>query len=388
MNSTKNIFAIYASPDKDVLQYLLLHLQPLEKDFNIAICCDDAINRGQRWKPRNLSRLDHADVFLLLLSNSFMYSEFIKQDEFKMVIDRYKEGKATVIPIFLEDCPWDVEFTFDDYNFNFGELQVFHKDESPIGDWNPPDKVFTQVAYYVRGLLTSSTKKSALEEPSNKGGKKILNTKKEEQITIDFFEEGEVNNKAERERKRKKEAEAKKRVEENNKLIEEAEAKEVIRKEKRLRQKAENKKRIEKEVEAKRVVQEEMRGNEEPKAQMVVDEKRRGEITKSLRKTEQEKRLEEIVAAQKRITKKNGLARYNYQFEIAKVVEAKRVVQEERLGNEKAKAIMAVYEKRLGEITKTFKETVREKRLEEIVVALKRVMKKNLFAIQEYQVKN
>ncbi len=409
MNSTKNIFAIYANEDKDVLQSLLLHLQPLEKDFNISIWSEDVINSGQPWKPRNVSRLNHADVFLFLLSNTFMYSEFIKQDEFKMVIDRYKEGKAIVIPLLLDDCPWDVEFTFDDYNFNFSELLVFHKDEKQIDDWNPIDKAFTQVAYYIRGLLASSTKKSALEEPANKRGEKILNTKKEEQIVIDFFEEREVNNNAERERKGKKETETKKRVEENNTLSEEAEAaeaaeaKEVIRKEKRLRQKAEIQKRIEKEkslkekakkdkkieegVEAKRVVQEEIRGNEEAKALIAVEEKRRGEITKSQRETEREKRRGEIVAAQKRIAKKNRLSRYNYQFKTAKVVEAKRVVQEEGRGNEEAKANEAVEEKRRREIKKFQRETQQEKRLGEIVAIQKGYTKKNGLAEYNYQFK-
>ena len=385
MSSTKNIFTIYASQDKDVLQHLLLHLQPLEKDFNIAIWSDDAIKRGQRWKPRSVSRLDNTDVFLFLLSNTFMYCEFIKQDEFKMVIDRYKEGKAIVIPILLDDCPWDVEFTFDDYSFNFGELHVFHKDERPIGDWNPIDKTFTQVAYYVRGLLTSSLKKSALEESANKDQKKILNIKKEKQIAIDFFQEREVNHKVERERKRKKEAETKQRVKENNKLSEEAEAKEVIRKEKRLRQKAEIQKRIKKEVETKRVVQKEMRDNEIAKAQMAVEEKGRGELEKVERDSKREKRLEEIVATQKRATKKNSLARYNYQFKTSNVVEAKRVVQEERRGNEKAKAKMAIEEKIRGQITKSLRETEQDKRLGEIVAAQSRITEKTGLARYNYQ---
>jgi hypothetical protein len=316
-----------------------------------------------------------------------MYSEFIKQDEFKMVIDRYKKGKAIVIPILLDDCAWDVEFTFDDYNFNFGELQVFRKDERPMGDWDPMDKVFTQVSYYVRGLLTSSTKKSALEEPANKGGEEMLNTNKVEQITIDFFEKRDVVNEAEREIKRKKEAEVKKRVEENNNLSEEAEANEVIRKEKRLRQKAEIQKRIEKEVEAKRVVQEEMRDNEVAKVQMAVGEKRRGEITKSLRGTERDKRPGGIVAAQKRVTKKNRLGRYNYQFKTAKVVEAKRAVQDGRRGNEELKAKMAVAEKRRGEITKSLRGTEREKRRREIVAVQKRVTKKNGLSRYNYKFK-
>ncbi|SDE80590.1 TIR domain-containing protein [Pricia antarctica] len=406
MNSTKNIFAIYANEDKDVLPSLLLHLKPLEKDFNIAIWSDDVINRGQPWTPRNVSRLNHADVFLFLLSNTFMYSEFIKQDEFKMVVDRYKEGKAIIIPLVLDDCPWNVEFTFNDYNFNFSELLVFHKDEKQIDDWNPTDKTFTQVAYYVRGLLASSTKKRDLEESAKRGGKKILNTKKEEQIVIDFFEEAEVNNNEEKERKVKKETETKIRVEENSTFSEEAEAteaKEVIRKEKRLRQKAEIQKRIEKEkslkekakkgkkieegIEVKRVVQEEIRGNEEAKAQMAAEEKRRGEITQLQRETEREKRREEIVAVQKKVTKKNGLSRYNYQFKTAKVVEAKRVVQEERRGNEEAKAQMVLEEKRRGEITQLQRETEREKGPGEILAAQKKVTKKNGLAEYNYQFK-
>ncbi len=401
MSSTKNIFAVYASHDKDVLQYLLAHLHPLEKDFNIAIWSDDAIKRGQTWKPRNISLLDHADVFVLLLSNTLMQSEFMKQDEFKMVIDRYKEGKAIIIPILLDDCPWDVEFTFDDYNFNFRELLVFHKDEKPMGDWSPTDQVFTQVAYYVRGLLTSSSTKRALEQPVLNGGKKIRNTKKEEQIAMDFFEEREANSNADWERKHKEEAEAKKRVEENNRLREEADAKEAIRKAKRLRQKTEIQKRIEKEkslkekakkdrkidedVEAKRVAQEGVRDNEVAKTKPEVERKGQGETTKSQGEPALEKGPREIVAVKKRTTKKNSLARYNHQFKTAKTVEPKTVVLEERLGNEETKAKIEVEEKGRGDIMKSQRETEGEKRLGGIVEEQKRTTKKNGLARYNHQ---
>ncbi|MDT7827394.1 TIR domain-containing protein [Pricia sp. S334] len=403
MDSTKNIFAIYASQDKDILQYLLLHLQPLEKDFNISIWSDDAINRGQPWKPRNVSRLDHTDVFLFLVSNTFMCSEFIRQDEFKMVIDCYKDGKAVIIPIILDDCPWDAEFTFDDYTFNFKELQVFHKDENQIGDWHPTHKTFTQVSYYLRGLLASSTRKSAVEEPANKAGKKIRNTKKEEQITIDFFGEREAKNKAEWEGKREQEAEAKKRVEEKNKLSEEAEAKEVIRKEKRLRQKAEIQKRIEKEkrlrekskkdrkideeFEDKNVVQKESPGHEEAKAKVAEEGKGRGETTRFQSETEQEKELEKIVTARPRTTKKNGLARYNYQFKTAKTVEPKREVQKEGQGDKEVKARVTVEQKKGDKQTKPQRGTEREKELSEIVAAQRIIAKKSGLARYNYRFK-
>ena len=399
MSLPKNILAIYDSQDKDVLQHLLAHLRPLEKDFHITILSDDAIHRGQTWKHQSISLLDHADVFLLLLSNTFMHSEFIKQDEFKMVIDSYKEGKATVIPILLDNCPWDVEFTFTDYTFNFKELLVFRQDEMQIGNWGPKDQVYTQVAYYVRGLLTSSTKKRTLLEPVTTGVKAIPETRKEEQIAIDFLEEREANHKVEWERKDKKEAVTKKRVEEDNQLRDEAEAKEIIRKAKRLRQKAEIQKRIlkektlkekakkdrtiEEDVETKRGVQEEIWGNELTRTNPIVEEKKDGETTLPQRETKREKGLGVIVAAPKKTTKKNSLARYNYQFKTAKTVEAKRVLQEKCLNNEEAKSKIAVANKRSGEILESLRETEREKNLEQIVAAAK----KNSLARYNYEFK-
>ncbi len=88
MDRKINIFTVYNMQDRDVMLYLLLHLKPLEKDFKISIWQNDAIYSGQQWKPQIASPLNRADIFLLLVSNDFMHSEFIKQDEFKMVIDR------------------------------------------------------------------------------------------------------------------------------------------------------------------------------------------------------------------------------------------------------------------------------------------------------------
>ena len=387
MSSTKNILAIYAGQDKDVLQYLLPHLQPLTKEFNLTIWSEDAIDSGQPWNSQDRLRLHRADVFLIFLSNTFMNSEFIERDEFKGVIDRYKEGSAIVIPILLDECSWDIEFTSDDYNFNFKELQVFRKDKDSIGDWNPADKVCMQVAYYVRGLLSSSTKKSVLEEPENKEGKKQLKAREVEQIAIDFFQEGEVDPKVDRDREDKNEVEAKKREEESKKLKEEAEAKELIRREKRLRQKAEIQKRIEKEVQAKRVVQEESWGNTVAKTQIAVEENRRAETTNPLRETEQETSLSEIVKARRKVANNNSLARYNYQFVTEERIDAKRVVQEERRGDEEAKALKALEEKRLAVIAKSQRETEREKRMSEFVAPQQMVKKAGGLARYNYQFK-
>ena len=331
MSATKNIYIISASQDNKVLQNLLLHLQPLEKDFSLVTWCDDAIQSGQPWKPKNVSRLDQADIFLLLVSHSFMYSEFIKQDEFKMVIDRYKEGSSTVIPILLDECPWNIEFTSDDYNFSFKELQVFPNNKKPIGDSNSTDTAFKQVANHVRGLLTPSIEKIASEEISNIEAKELLKTKEEEQIAIDFFEEMEARKKAEREKIHKEEAEVKERIEEKKVLSENVEARKANKIEKRLRQKAEIQKRIEKEKELKEQAKKDKKIIEEAEARRVAEEKRAYEdektrkeeaqqrsnaLAKAKREAERNKILEGVAVPQK-IKKKNGFAGQNYQFKSA-----------------------------------------------------------------------
>lgn len=403
MNPKKNILTIYANQDKDVLHYLLLHLQPLAKEFNVSIWSDNPIYPGQQWKPLNQSRLDDADVFLLLLSNSFMYSEFVKQIEFKMVIDRYKEGRATVIPVLLDDCPWDIEFTSDDYNFNFRQLQVFPKNEKPIGDWNTTDETFKEVSHFMTELFTPSIENSDQKEQSIKTEKKILNPKKEEQIAIDFFEE-EMNTKAGKKRNHKIEVEAKKRVEENNKPSEQAEAIEVIRKEQRQRQKAEIQKRIEQEkrlkekakkdkkieeaAEAKEVINKENWENEEAKAKKEVVESGREEIVKFENGSEPDKRRGEDVATQRRVIKKSRLAAYNYQFKPTKVAEAQDVALEEEWENEEAKATKKLSEENRDETTKSESGSELLKRLGEVVAKLKKAVTKIGIAIRHnYQFK-
>ncbi|WP_276166337.1 TIR domain-containing protein [Zobellia alginiliquefaciens] len=386
MSSTNNIFAIYSSQDKDVLQYLLPHLQPLAKDFNIAIWSDDAIDGEQPLNPQYSSQLERADVFLFLLSNAFMNSEFIKYDEFKNVIDRYKEGGATVIPILLESCPWDIEFTSDDYNFNFKELQVFRRDEKLVGGWNPTDKVCMQVGFYVRGLLASYSKKIALEESENKGEKKELNKKKEEQIVMNFFGESEVDTKADIEKKQKEEAELKRREEKNKKLREEAEAKELIRREKRQRQKAENQIRIEKEVQARRVVvQDESREREFIKARIAIGEKRHEQVTQPLRDAAWEKVLGETVTTQRIPNRKNGLAKYNYRFSNKNTIEARTIVPESKRAKEEPIIQIVVEEKSSAKIAIPQRETQREKISNETVPVDQTVTRKTNLARHNYQ---
>ena len=150
-----NIYVIYTSEDTDVMLGLVEHLNRLRELHDITIWHDDPINLGQYWIPKVETRLGETDIFLLFVSDAFMHSEFIHQLEFKLVIDRYKEDKSVVIPIIVDNCPWDIDFRSEDYNFNFNELEVLPSGGKPIAEWKLSDQILEKIAASVGSVISS-----------------------------------------------------------------------------------------------------------------------------------------------------------------------------------------------------------------------------------------
>ncbi|MCW5515419.1 TIR domain-containing protein [Muriicola sp. Z0-33] len=221
MGRKTKISIIYFSEDKDVLLHLLHHLKDLMEDYNLAVWQDDPILPGQMWKPQNASLIQQADVFLLLISDHFMHSEFIKQLEFKLVIDRYKEDKARVLPIIIDKCNWDIEFKSDDYDFKLSELQVLPEVGKPISEWEVPELGYNSVAASIKKVI-ASIGISPDQSFTVKDEDEKVATAEEEQLEISFNEEGPPGKTGE-ESKIRQAAEAQKIIEEEQRQITAAE---------------------------------------------------------------------------------------------------------------------------------------------------------------------
>lgn len=290
MDPKMNILVIYTLEDNDAMLFLLRHLRLLDGEF-VTVWHDNPIYLGQQWKPKNESRLNQTDIFLFLVSNTFMHSEFIKQLEFKKVIDSYKAGESIVIPILLDECPWDIDFKSDDYNFNLNELHVLPEGRRPISDWESPDQVYNQIAAHIKKEIDSFTEHPDREESNIRPEEKATNTEIEDQIAINFSEE---------------EAKAKRRVEEEKKIRKEAEAlaNRKAAEEKRLREEVETKRkaveenRIKETAVANHRAEQERRQKEEAEAKIRTEENRLREEKKAKRKVE--------VAQQAKIAAKNN----------------------------------------------------------------------------------
>ena len=247
MDRKINIFIIYSSDDNDIMLRLLLHLQPLKELHDISIWHDDPIYTGQLWKPKIESRLNDADIFLFLVSDAFMHSEFIDQSEFKRAIDRYKEGNSKVMPILIDNCPWDIDFRSDDYNFNFKELQVLPEKGKPIVDWASPDEALDKITAAVASVIASLMDETDLGDSEKNIEVTSVNDDSLDQQEINSTEEREADNIAKEEHRDIAEAEAKRKAEEEKRLKEEVDTKRRAEEQKRLSEKAEAQRKSEEE---------------------------------------------------------------------------------------------------------------------------------------------
>ncbi|WP_461443762.1 Lcl domain-containing protein [Maribacter sp.] len=156
MSGTKNIFFIYTKEDSTLLLQVLDQLYPLKKEAGVSFWYDDPIYPDKNWYPQIVSRFEEADVYIFLISNTFMYSSFIQQLEFKQVVDRYRNNDALLIPILIDDCPWDIDFSSDEYTFSFKQLQVLPEAGKPLRSWSSPKKALDVSADYIRRKIAST----------------------------------------------------------------------------------------------------------------------------------------------------------------------------------------------------------------------------------------
>ncbi len=79
---------------------------------------------------------------LLLVSASFLASNYCYEIEMKRAIARHEAGEARVIPVILRACDWK--------NAPFAKLQALPTDARAITSWPNRDEAFAEVAHGIR----------------------------------------------------------------------------------------------------------------------------------------------------------------------------------------------------------------------------------------------
>ncbi len=102
--SKVSLFISYSHRDGEkYLPELLTYLND-QTCPRIDVWYDERISPGSEWDDAIKRKMDEADIVLLLLSQSFLMSKYIRENELSVALERHKAGACKVIPIFLRNC--------------------------------------------------------------------------------------------------------------------------------------------------------------------------------------------------------------------------------------------------------------------------------------------
>jgi tetratricopeptide (TPR) repeat protein len=142
------VFFSYSHEDEKLRDELAKHLKPLERQGKIETWHDRKIDPGTDWRKELDGQLNSADIILLLVSPSFVHSDFCYCTELEQARKRHDAGEARIIPIFLRPLDLDaLEGT------PLQTLQGLPEPTKPITKWDDRDEAFTEVAKGIRATV-------------------------------------------------------------------------------------------------------------------------------------------------------------------------------------------------------------------------------------------
>lgn len=161
------VFYSYSHRDEALKEKLDEQLSVLKRRGLISTWHDREIAAGTNWKDQIDDHLDTADVILLLVSPSFIASDYCWDREMKRALERHSRGHARVMPVILRPCLWQ--------ETPFAELQAVPKDARPVTLWQDQDEAFFSIATAIQQAVKElqrtgpSTSSASPAQPKSAG---------------------------------------------------------------------------------------------------------------------------------------------------------------------------------------------------------------------------
>lgn len=140
-------FVSYSHQDAAHLTALREHLATLKRLKLLETWTDREIDAGGVLDDEISQAMDEAGIFLLLISPSFLHSDYCFEKEFQRALTRHEAGQVRIVPIIVRPCDWHIP--------PLKKFKALPEDGKPVVSqhWHSPDEAFADVARKLRIML-------------------------------------------------------------------------------------------------------------------------------------------------------------------------------------------------------------------------------------------
>lgn len=103
----KNVFISYSHND-------ITHREEFEKflinpvrDELINVWQDGLIQAGDDWNKKIKEAIDKTDIFILLVSQDLIKSEYVNEKELRIILEKRMKENCRIVFVLLKDCDWE-----------------------------------------------------------------------------------------------------------------------------------------------------------------------------------------------------------------------------------------------------------------------------------------
>ncbi|GAB4490076.1 MAG: hypothetical protein OHK0019_08420 [Saprospiraceae bacterium] len=158
-NNPLKVFVVYAHEDKPVRDKLLRQLRPLSDNGDIDLWSDHEIKPGEAWDEAIRTRLEQSNLILLLVSDDFFASDYVRNVELREALARHSRGETRLLPIIARHCGWG-DFPA------LARLQVLPPEGRPVisKEWDSPDEPYLKIYEGVKTVVRELRRKTPAQQ--------------------------------------------------------------------------------------------------------------------------------------------------------------------------------------------------------------------------------
>jgi hypothetical protein len=140
-----DIFLSYSHEDEGLMNFVRKHLMIFDRQGLIRKWWDRKLLGGQHIDSALTAKLASSDIILLLVSASFLSSDYCYDTEMKQAMVQHENGRSVVVPIILRPCSW--------HSAPFGHLLALPTDGKALTLWPNHDEAGLMIAEGLRRIV-------------------------------------------------------------------------------------------------------------------------------------------------------------------------------------------------------------------------------------------